>query len=293
MATIGVIGLGKMGRAIAERLKETGHDLVVWNRSPGRADGLGAEEAATPADVAGKAKLIIAMLSDDAAVDAVYRGEGGLLSTDLSGVTVIEMCTMSPDRARELEADVKAAGGAFVECPVGGTVGPARQGALLGLAAGDASAFEAAKPVLDHLTRRLEHLGPVGKGAAMKLAVNLPLMVYWSALGEALGLAMSEGIEPRRAMDILADSSGAIGSAKARSAPIVEAVEGNVPDTVNFALETALKDMGEMVALAQLHGLSSDVIDAARSRAARAFSDGWEGRDVTLTAAFGNAPRNG
>ncbi len=288
MAAIGLIGLGKLGRAIAERLVETNHDLIVWNRTASRAEGVGAKVAQSPATLANDVSVIVSVLSDDAAVDAVYRGADGLLSQDLAGKTIVELCTMSPDRARALEADVMRAGGAFLECPVGGTVGPARQGALLGMAGGSAAAFEAARPVLEQMTRRLEHLGPAGSGAAMKLAINLPLMVYWSALGEALGLATSQGIAPGLALDILTDSSGAIGSAKARSAPILELVEGGDPQGVNFALETALKDMGEMVALAEKAGHSSDVIAAAKARAERAFADGFAGRDATLTAAWGN-----
>ena len=290
---IGVIGLGKMGRAIAGRLEARGETLVVWNRTPGREQGLSAELAATPTALCDRASLILSVLADEAAIDAVYAGAGGILSGDLSGKTAVEFCTMSPDRARTLERQVADAGGAFLECPVGGTVGPAEKGALLGLAGGSPAAFEVARPVLEKLTRRLEHVGPVGSGAAMKLAINLPLMVYWSALGEALGLAMAEGVDPSLALDILADSSGAIGAAKMRVSPIREMVVNGEPGGVNFALQTAMKDMGEMIALAKLHGLSSEVISAARSRAARAMEDGWSERDASLTAAYGNGLKEG
>lgn len=286
---IGVIGLGKMGRAIAGRLEAVGETIVVWNRTAGRADGLVANVLPTPSALCERSDLILSVLSDNAAIDAVYCGEDGVLSADLTGKTVVEICTMSPNKVRELESRVAGAGGAFLECPVGGTIGPAEKGALLGLAGGQAAAFEAARPTLEKLTRRLEHVGPVGSGAAMKLAINLPLMVYWSALGEALGLAISEGVDPTLALDILADSSGAIGAAKARVPPICEMVVKNDPGGVNFALQTALKDMGEMIALAEAHGLSSEVISAARARAARAMDDGWSDRDASLTAAYGNS----
>lgn len=292
MSPIGIIGLGKMGRAIAERLVETGESLIVWNRTPDRADGLGAQEVGSAAEVARNASLILSVLADDAAVDAVYRGEGGLLSADLQGRIIVEFCTMSPERARALDAAVAEAGGGFLECPVGGTVGPARQGELLGLAGGSVEVFSRAKPTLEKLTRRLEHVGPTGAGAAMKLAINLPLMVYWSALGEALGLAMSEGIDASMALDILADTSGAIGAAKKRVPPIRDMVVEGKPGGVNFAVETALKDMTEMIMLAERHGLSAEVITAARERVERALHDGWGGRDASLTAAFGNVRRD-
>lgn len=285
---IGVIGLGKMGRAIAGRLEACGETLIVWNRTAGRAAGLAAQEAATPAAVCHGAPVILSVLADAAAIAAVYEGPDGVLSTDLTGKTVIEFCTMSPDQARALEAKVTGAGGTFLDCPVGGTVGPAEKGALLGMAGGTDAGFATAAPVLAHLTRRLEHVGPVGSGSAMKLAINLPLMVYWSALGEALGLARTEGIAPALALDILADSSGAIGAAKTRVPPIRDMVIDGDPGGVNFALTTALKDMAEMIALAEAHGLPAEVIAAARARAARAAEAGWSARDASLTAAFGN-----
>ncbi len=291
MALIGLIGLGKMGHAIAERLIETGESLIVWNRTAGRADGLGVKEAASPVEITSEASVILSVLADDAAVDAVYRGTSGLLSTNLKGCTIVEFCTMSPERARALDAAVGEAGGDFLECPVGGTVGPARQGELLGLAGGKEEVFSRAKPVLEKLTRRLEHVGPTGSGAAMKLAINLPLMVYWSALGEALGLAMAEGIDASIALDILADSSGAIGAAKKRVPPIRDMVVNGEPGGVNFAVETALKDMTEMIMLAERHGLAADVITAAWERAERALHEGWAGRDASLTAAFGNVKK--
>lgn len=285
---IGVIGLGKMGRAIAGRLEACGETLVVWNRTPARAEGLSAEPVATPTALCNRASVILSVLADDAAVDAVYSGADGIVSGDLSGKTIVEFCTMSPDRARMLERQITEAGGRFLECPVGGTVGPAENGALLGLAGGRPEAFDAARPVLEKLTRRLEHVGPAGSGAGMKLAINLPLMVYWSALGEALSLAVAEHVDPARALDILADSSGAIGAAKARVPPICDMVVKGEPGGVNFALQTAMKDMGEMIALARAHDLPSDVITAARSRAARALEDGWSDHDASLTAAYGN-----
>jgi len=289
---IGVIGLGKMGRAIAARLEACGEDIAVWNRTPDRNVGLAAKVLASPAELCSCGDVILSVLADDAAIDAVYSGSDGILSTDLTGKTIVEFCTMSPKRARQLEGLVSDAGGAFLECPVGGTVGPAEKGALLGMAAGTKTAFKAVKPVLDKLTRRLEHVGPAGHGAAMKLAINLPLMVYWSALGEALGLAVAEGVDPTLALDILADSSGAIGAAKARVPPICDMVVKGDPGGVNFALRTALKDMGEMVALAEGQGLPSEVIAAARTRAARALEDGWGDRDASLVAAFGNTSKS-
>lgn len=284
---IGLAGVGNMGRAMAERLGEEGVALTVWNRTPGRLDGLDAARAATPAALAGAAEIVLSVLADEAAIEAVYFGPDGFLEADLAGRLIVEFCTMPPARARALGAAVAGAGGRFLECPVGGTVGPARAGRLLGLAGGSREDFETARPVLEKLTRRLEHMGPVGAGAAMKLSINLPLMVYWGALGEALGLATAEGVGAALALDILADSSGAIGAAKTRVPPIAEMVVNGDPGPVNIRLEVALKDIEAMVALAAEHGIENGIVAAARDRARAALADGFRGLDASLVAAWG------
>lgn len=284
---IGIIGLGNMGAAIAERLLAEGAALTVWNRSPGKADGLSAATvAATPAAVVGAADVVLSVLANDAATEAVYFGADGIVEAAGPGTVIVEMCTMAPDRAQALAAAVTGRGALFLECPVGGTIAPARAGQLLGLAGGTEAAFAAARPVLEKLTRRLEHFGPVGRGAAMKLAINLPLMVYWAALGEALALARAEGVDPALALDVLADSSGAIGAAKTRVPPIRDMVVSGDPGATNFALENAIKDMGLMAA----HGAGDGVVDAALARAKAALADGYAGRDCSLVAAWGNRP---
>lgn len=287
---IGIAGLGNMGRAIAERLEEEGVALTVWNRSSGKAEGLAADVAATPAELASRVDIVLSILANDAATDAVYFGPDGFLAGDLSGTLIVEFCTQSPERSQALAKAVTDAGGAYLECPVGGTVAPARAGKLLGLAGGSAGDFETARPVLEKLTRRLEHMGPVGSGAAMKLSINLPLMVYWGALGEALGLARAGGVDPTLALDILADSSGAIGAAKTRVPPIREMVVNGDPGAVNIKLEVALKDIVAMVALAERNGSGNGIISAARRRAEAALANGFEGLDASLVAAFDAKP---
>ncbi len=282
---VGVIGLGNMGHAIATRLLAQGEELTVWNRTADKAAGLdGANVVGSPSDVVDCADVVLSVLANDAATQDVYFGDGGILSTDLSDKVIVEMCTTSPDRAKELAAAVEARGGRFLECPVGGTIGPALEGKLLGLAGGSDAAFKQAQPVLEKLTRRLEHFGAVGTGAAMKLAINLPLMVYWSALGEALGIAKGHGVDPTLALDVLSDSSGAIGAAKKRVPPIRDMVVDGNPGGTNFALENAIKDMTLM--LAEPGG--GDVVKAALERSKAALDSGYGGRDCSLVAALYN-----
>ncbi len=284
----GVIGIGNMGRALTERLVEQGHEVAIWNRTPEKAQGIaGTELCATPAEVVGKSDVILSILANDAAIGAVYGGDTGLCSADLAGKVLVEMCTTSPEMTRDLEARVTESGGLFLECPVGGTIGPARDGQLLGLAGGTDAAFAAAAPLLGDVCRRLEHLGPVGTGAAMKLAINLPLMVYWGAVGEAIGMALGEGVDRDLAMSILADSSGAIGAAKKRLPPIGNFMGDGKPGGVSLSLANGVKDMKLMEALAKKHGIDAPIVSAARGKAEAASNGGWTDLDTPLYGIFG------
>ena len=169
----------------------------------------GATVAKTPAELAGAVDAIITILTDAAAIDTVYHGPQGLLSGDVKGKLFIEMSTVPPETAPALAVKVRAAGAAFVECPVGGSTGPARAGKLLGMMGAEPADAARARPILDHLCRRVQRAGPVGSAATLKLAVNLPLMIYWQALGEQLSICKPLDIDPAELLDFLSETSGA------------------------------------------------------------------------------------
>jgi 3-hydroxyisobutyrate dehydrogenase len=259
---IGVAGVGKMGAAIAARLIEVGHEVAVWNRTLDKAKAVaGATVAATPAELVQRADIIISSLTDAAALDAVYKGPSGLLSGGVAGKLFIDMSTVLPATAVALAEAVRAKGAAFVECPVGGSTGPARQGKLIGLVGGDAADVARAKPILEQLCRRLEHAGPVGSGAVLKFAVNLPLMVYWQALGEALALAHALPVDPGRLMDLLSDTSGAATIAKVRAPGVAAMLKGGDPGPVTFNVDGGIKDMKAMLDEAKSRGIKLPVLE--------------------------------
>ena len=208
---IGVAGVGRMGAAIAARLMEVGHTLTVWNRSADKIKPLadvGAKIAKSPAELAGQVEAIITILTNHEALASVYEGPSGLLAGDVKGKFFIEMSTVQPHDEVALAAKVRAKGGVFVECPVGGTVGPARLGKLLGCAGGSRQDFARAKPLLEQMCRRVELMGPVGSGASMKLAINLPLLVFYQALAEAYVLCRHLNLDNTWLMEFLSDTSG-------------------------------------------------------------------------------------
>src|SRR3989440_4626652 len=234
---VGVAGLGLMGSAIAQRLIEVGHRVSVWNRTSGKAKPLvdaGASLAATPAALASAAKAIVTIFTDAAAIDAVYDGSAGLLAGAVREKLFIDMSTVRPATAIALAAKLRIAGATFVECPVGGTVGPARAGQLVGLMGAEPEDAARARPLLEQLCRRIDHCGPVGSGATVKLAINLPLMVSWQAFGEAFALCRDLAIEPQRLLNLFTDISATTNALKARAAMVVAMMNGSEPGGVTF-----------------------------------------------------------
>jgi 3-hydroxyisobutyrate dehydrogenase len=266
-----------MGSAIAQRLASLGHEMMVWNRTADKARATGLPVAATPRELAQRSAIVISILTDATAVEQVY---GEMLQGDVKGKLFIEMSTVRPDVQKRLDKQVKPA--ALIECPVGGTIGPAREGKLFGFVGGDAADVARAKPVLDQMCRRVEHVGPIGAGARFKLAINLPLLVYWQALGEALSLVRDLGIEPNRLMDILADTSGAPNMLKNRAATIAGALAGKEPSQVTVNVDTMKKDLTEMVEEMRSLGWSSLVTQAALDGFAHASKAGYGAKDVSM-----------
>jgi 3-hydroxyisobutyrate dehydrogenase len=259
---IGIAGTGRMGGAIASRLLSVGHDVTVWNRTREKTDALafaGASVAANPAELATQAEFVITVLTDAAAIDATYLDPNGLLAGDVGGKLFIEMSTVRPEIEKGLAAKISAKGAALIECPVGGTVGPAKEGKLFGFVGGQTADVERARPILNDLCRRVEHVGPVGAGASVKLAINLPLLVYYQALGEALSLCQPLGLDPARLMDIFADSSGGPNMLKVRGPVIAAALQGNETTPVNFDIDLIRKDLRTMLDEAKALGVTLPV----------------------------------
>jgi 3-hydroxyisobutyrate dehydrogenase len=262
---IGIAGTGRMGTAIGQRLLSTGHDLVVWNRTLEKTEELvskGARAVGSPRELASSADVVITILTDAKAIEDVYRGADGLLSGDVAGKLFIEMSTVRPETEERLAEAVRSKAAAMVECPVGGTTGPAREGKLFGLVGGETADVERAMPVLQDLCRRIEHLGPVGAGASAKLAINLPLVVFWQAFGEALALLRHLDIAPERVADIFADTSGGPNVLKSRAAAVASALKGEtVPGT--FDIDSMRKDMRTMLEEASAMGIDLPVTGRA------------------------------
>jgi 3-hydroxyisobutyrate dehydrogenase len=247
---IGICGTGRMGSSIAQRLMSVGHEIGVWNRSSAKTKPLtdaGAKLFASPAQLVEGSEVTIVMLLNDAATEAVYRGPDAILKAKLPGKLVIDMSTVRPDTMKTNGASVLQQGAAFVEAPVGGSTGPAKEGKLLGLVGGSQAEVARAMPILEQLCRRIEHVGELGSGSMMKLAVNLPLLVYWQALGEALTICKPLNLPADRLIDILSDTSGTPTAMKGRGPAIAKVLGGAPMGETGFGLDAAKKDLATAV----------------------------------------------
>jgi len=253
--TIGVVGTGRMGSAMAQALRAAGVEVTLCNRTRATAEALasriGAMCVTTPAEVAAAADITLTMLADDAAVEAVYRGPDGVLAGARAGGVLVDLSTVTPDTIRSLEAGARAKGAGILDAPVSGSVSLATSGQLTLMVGGTAEDLERARPALTPLAKTIVHVGPLGSGAAMKLAVNTVIFGLNEAVAEGLVLAEAAGIDRALAYGVIADSAVGAPYVQYKRAAFID------PDRtpIAFALDLAAKDLGLIRVLADRVGL--------------------------------------
>lgn len=203
---VGFVGLGIMGQPMALNLARSGRPLVVWNRSPHRVEPLraaGARVAASPAEVFSSADVVILMLANGDAIDAVLERRTDRFAAHVDGRTIVHMGTTSPGYSRDLAADVRAAGGDYVEAPVSGSRGPAEAGELVGMLAGDPAAVARVRDVVAPMCAEVVDCGPTPNALLMKLAVNLFLITMTTGLAEAFHFAERHDLDLGTLVEVL------------------------------------------------------------------------------------------
>jgi 3-hydroxyisobutyrate dehydrogenase len=274
--------LGRMGRAIAERLGDPEHPVLVWNRTAGRANGLpGSREVSSPRALAEAADIVLTSLTHDEAVETVYGAEDGLLAAPVAGKLFIETSTVRAETIRRLAGRIAAAGGALVDAPLSGGPSVVRAAGCFAFVGGSPDAVERARPVLEKFSRRIEHVGHEGTGTVMKLVANLPIGVYFQALAEALSLGRRYGLDLERMLGILVDTPGAI-QLLPRKVPAILGAEGEIP----FDIAGVRKDLLAMTASAQHAGVPTPAASGALTGYAAATAAGWGEKDFAQIIRF-------
>jgi 3-hydroxyisobutyrate dehydrogenase-like beta-hydroxyacid dehydrogenase len=255
MAVVGVLGIGRMGGAMARAIHAQGHDLVLWNRTADAADRLarelGARTVATPREASALAEICLSMLADGAAVDAVYGGPDGLIAGAGPASVLVDLSTVPATTLRAHADAARTAGAGLLDAPVSGSVALAEAGKLTLMVGGDAADLDRARPILEAVGATIFHLGTLGSGCAMKLAVNTVIFGLNQAVAEGLVLAESAGIARDRAYDVIAAGAAGAPYVGYKRAAFLE------PETtpVGFALDLAAKDLRLIRELADAVGV--------------------------------------
>ncbi|MCC5949712.1 MAG: NAD(P)-dependent oxidoreductase [Nitriliruptoraceae bacterium] len=207
MSNVTFLGLGTMGAGMVGNLLDVGHDVRVWNRTPGKADALvarGAVAVADARDAVADAEVVMYCLADDAAVEDLVLGDDGIAAVVPADALVIDLSTIAPETSLAEHAVYAARGVRFLDAPVFGTRGEANAGGLWIVVGGHEATYRDALPVLEPLSETLHHMGGPGDGARMKLVGNLLVASQLQALGEAMSLARKAGLDLRAVLGVLA-----------------------------------------------------------------------------------------
>lgn len=284
MAKVAMIGLGRMGAAMARRFHDAGHDLIVWNRDRTKAEGIAADTGAaiaeSPAAAAARAEFVVSSLADDAALRAVYLDVEGVARGIGDGTIAIDTSTVDPSTIIEIGEAIGSTNGRFIDCPVSGSVSTVESGALTIMAGGEPDLVGEVEPILSAIAQKVVRVGDLGAGAACKLAVNGLLHSLNVALSEALVLAEKAGVEREAAYEVFA--SGAAG------APYVhykrDAFEHPESATVAFTLDLVGKDLDLITALGDRVGAPLEQAKVTREIVRRAVADGMGDADLSAVA---------
>jgi 3-hydroxyisobutyrate dehydrogenase len=281
---IGIVGLGRMGSAISQRLRQQGFDVTGWDHNADvnrvlAAGGL--RLAANPREVAAGAEIVISIITEDHGVRRIFNGPEGFLIGDVAGKLFIEMSTLQPMTGRELAPLVDAKGARLIESPVLGTIPQVRDGKLFAMVGGRTEDLDRARPVLEKMTRRVVHMGPNGAGYAMKLAVNLGLGAYIQAVSESLALGLRQGLTLDQMLDVLQEAPYASGWLKSK----IDVLKG-APAEMTLDIRTLRKDLMSAVATGALTGVPMPLSAATLVSLSAAVADDYGSGDLAELPKF-------
>jgi 3-hydroxyisobutyrate dehydrogenase len=254
---IGWIGLGNMGIPMSQSLIKAGFPVIVYNRTKAKEDHLkasGASVALTPAALIQQADVVILMVTNDKAIDDIFRGNNGLLAAGASGKVIINMSTVSPAISKEMAAACAEQGNQYLDAPVSGSVKQAQDAQLVIMAGGDENTFEKVKPILEKIGRMALLVGNTGAGNTAKLVINTLLGIQAQGLTEAIVFAQRSSISTTDLVALINNS--ALGS------PFIK-IKGEALVNNNFNAMFSLSNIAKDLRLAKDIGLSTPLAEVA------------------------------
>jgi len=274
---LGFIGLGIMGKPMAQNLMQAGYKLTVFNRSPEKAEGLGKEGASVasgPIEVAEKSDIVITMLPDSPDVRNVVAGDGGVLGGIKEGTLLVDMSTISPVVTEELAAKVRERGASMLDAPVsGGDIG-AIEGTLSIMVGGSEEDFDRAKPLFEVMGKTVIHVGPSGAGQLTKAANQVVVALTIEAVSEALVLGSKGGVPPEKILEVL---SGGLAGNKVMEVKREMFLSHKFDP--GFRSELHHKDLGIALAAGREYGVVLPVTAIVDQMLLTMKRKGWGGED--------------
>lgn len=286
MEKIGFIGLGTMGQVMSRRLLAAGYPLTVWNRTREKGEPLieaGAKWADSPRQVAGDSDVVMTMVTDSAASEAVICGPEGVLDGARPGLIVIDSGSIEPEASQAIAEKAKARGVAMLDAPVSGGPKVAAEGRLGIMVGGPEAAFRTCEPLLKELGSMVLYVGENGKGTTLKLIANIVMGVAIQAAAESLVLAAKAGIDPQMVIDITSlPGTGPQTGAMATRGPRM--IQHNFYPP-HFSTNNMHKDLSGALKLAEKFGVSLPTVSAAREllRAVKSQGNGHIDSSAVVT----------
>ena len=280
MTTVGIVGVGLLGDAIASRLRAAGHAVVgydVVTASMDRLAALGGTPAKSAGDVARASEVVCTILPSLATVEEAILGPHGIVAAGKPGQPILQMSTISPSLTERLARETAARGGVFLDCPISGTSGMVAQGSGVIFVGGDAGAYERWKPLLESILPRAVHVGRAGQAMVLKLVANLLVALNSAAAAEAINLARQSGLDPQIVLDVLGTGAATSRMLEVRG-PLM--ARGEFP--AQMKLDLFMKDLHLIQDAAKTAGAPLPLTDVAERLYAAAQAAGHGGDDLAV-----------
>jgi 3-hydroxyisobutyrate dehydrogenase-like beta-hydroxyacid dehydrogenase len=277
---VAFLGLGIMGHPMASNLAKAGHEVAVWNRTPGK-DVEGARTASSPADAANGAEVVWLCISDTRAVENVLFGAQGVETSLASGMMVVNSSTISPSAERRFAERVRSRGGQYVDAPMTGSKVAAESGTLIFMVGGEENAIESLKPLFAAMGKKIFRMGETGKGQAAKLVMNLQIALIYEGFAEGLTLATKLGVDPEALLPLIQSSMVHSGVVEYK-APFVLKRDF----TPNFPLRLMHKDIRLALDAAREVRVKLPALETVEEIYEMATEDGHENEDYAATLAL-------
>jgi 3-hydroxyisobutyrate dehydrogenase len=283
LPSVTVLGLGIMGSAMARRIRAAGFPIKVYNRNPAKAAPLiseGFTVGKSPAEAVVGSDIILCMVSDDNASEAMWLGEAGALKAAKKGSILIDLSTLTVGWVKALAKHASSHGCEFLDCPVAGSKPQANAGELVLFVGGSETALNQALPVLKVISKAVNHLGPTGSGARMKLINNFLSGVQAASFAEALAIIERSGLDRAKAVDLI--MNGTPGSPMIRT--MATRMLSPDYDNTNFALRLMAKDLGYALEEGNSHGIGMISADSAFKIFTKGIEMGLGDKDLSSVA---------